>query len=160
MWELRTIQDAGIPFDVTMIPTLFGTRAAYADSHTFVLPRQSRPDPSRRDLTHRFVADLLKGSFNWATAGHIPAYLPITESPEYETLLPQANYAEAANYVRYDPPAWFTGAGSNFHGEFGAAVQPALLSGSDPAAAMARFESRVNRFLSQPNPADPEGGAS
>ncbi|MFE6997013.1 substrate-binding domain-containing protein [Microbacterium sp. NPDC057659] len=160
VWELRTMQDAGIPFDVAPIPPIFGTRAAYADSHSFVLPHQSRPDEQHRALTYKFVADMLKGSFDWAKAGHIPAYLPITESPEYQDLLPQAHYAEAATYVVYDPPAWFTGSGSNFQGEFGAAAQPALLSGSDPAAAVSRFESRVNRFLSQPNPADPEGSRS
>lgn len=157
VWELRTMQDAGIPFDATMFPAIYGTPAVYADSHSFVLPRQTNPDAARRELVYRFVADMLKGSFDWATAGHVPAYLPVTESPEYQELIPQAHYADAARYVRYDPPAWFTGSGSNFQGEFGAAAQPALLGGSDPADAIARFESRVNRFLAQPNPADPDG---
>jgi multiple sugar transport system substrate-binding protein len=143
-----------------MLPPIFGEQTVYADSHSFVLPHQTRPDEQRRELTYQFVADILKGSFEWATAGHIPAYLPITESPEYQDLLPQAHYAEAAEYVRYDPAAWFTGSGSNFQGEFGAAAQPALLNGADPAEAIARFEARVNRFLAQPNPADPEGARS
>ncbi len=157
VWELRTMLNAGIPFDATMIPTLYGTPAVYADSHSFVLPHQTRADQNRRDLTYRFVADMLKGSFGWAEAGHIPAYLPVTTSPEYAELLPQAHYAEAAEHVVYDPTAWFTGSGSNFQGEFGAAVQGVLLSGDDPAAAVDRFERRVNTFLAQPNPADPEG---
>lgn len=156
VWELRTMQDAGFPFDATMIPTLFGTPAAYADSHSFVLPHQSSPDSERRDLSYAFVADLLKGSFDWATAGHVPAYLPITQSPAYADLLPQVHYAEAADHVRYDPGAWFTGSGSNFQSEFGAAVQPALLSGASATDAIERFTERVNRLLSQPNPADPE----
>ncbi|SFR62124.1 extracellular solute-binding protein [Microbacterium azadirachtae] len=157
VWELRTMQAAKIPFDIAMIPPLFGTRTAYADSHSFVLPHQSHPDPASRDLVYRFVADMLKGSFGWAEAGHIPAYLPVTGSPQYADLLPQAHYAEAAGYVRYDPPAWFTGSGSNFQGQFGAAAQPALLGGGSPADAIARFEEAVARFQAQPNPADPEG---
>jgi multiple sugar transport system substrate-binding protein len=157
VWELRTMQNAGIPFDATMIPTLYGTPAVYADSHSFVLPHQANADPVKRDLTYRFVADMLKRSFGWAEAGHIPAFLPVTESPEYADLIPQANYAEAAQHVVYDPVAWFTGSGSNFQGEFGAAVQGVLLSGDDPAAAIDRFESRINTWLTQPNPADPEG---
>ena len=157
VWELRTMQNAKLPFDATMIPTLYGTPAVYADSHSFVLPHQAHADPARRDLTYRFVADMLKGSFGWAEAGHIPAFLPVTESPEYAELVPQANYAEAAKHVIYDPTAWFTGSGSNFQGEFGAAVQGVLLNGDDPAAAIDRFEARVNRMLAQPNPADPEG---
>ena len=157
VWELRTMQNAGIPFDATMIPTLYGTPAVYADSHSFVLPHQSDADPQRRELTYRFVADMLKGSFGWAEAGHVPAYLPVTTSPAYDDLVPQAHYAEAAEHVVYDPEAWFTGSGSNFQGEFGAAVQGVLLSGDDPAAAIDRFERRVNALLAQPNPADPEG---
>jgi multiple sugar transport system substrate-binding protein len=157
VWELRTMQNAGIPFDATAIPTLYGTPAVYADSHSFVLPHQSAADPHRRDLAYRFVADMLAGSFGWAEAGHIPAYLPVTESPAYDELVPQAHYADAATHVVYDPTAWFTGSGSNFQGEFGAAVQNVLLSGDDPAAAIDRFENRVNALLAQPNPADPEG---
>ncbi|WP_246171751.1 extracellular solute-binding protein [Microbacterium oryzae] len=157
VWELRTMQAAGIPFDATTIPTLFGTESVYADSHSFVLPHQNDPDPTKRDLSYRFVADLLKGSFDWAEAGHIPAYLPVTQSPDYADLVPQAHYAEAAEHVAYDPPAWFTGSGSNFQGDFGASVQGALLSGGDPAAAIADFQRRVDAVLSRPNPADPEG---
>lgn len=155
VWELRTMQDAGIPFDMAMIPTIFGTPSVYADSHSFVLPHQSSPDETKRDLSYRFVADLLKGSLGWAEAGHIPAYLPVTESAEYSTLVPQAHYAEAAQHVTYDPPAWFTGSGSNFQGDFGGAVQPALMSGSDSGAALDRFIDTVNVRLLQPNPADP-----
>jgi len=157
VWELRTMQAAKIPFDIAMIPPVFGTKTAYADSHSFVLPHQSQPDTGQRDLVYRFVADMLKGSFGWAEAGHIPAYLPVTESPKYAKLLPQAHYAEAAKYVRYDPPAWFTGSGSNFQSQFGAAAQPALLAGGSAADAITRFEGAVKSFLAQPNPADPEG---
>ncbi|OJU39519.1 MAG: carbohydrate-binding protein [Microbacterium sp. 69-10] len=157
VWELRTMQNAKLPFDATMIPTLYGTPAAYADSHSFVLPHQAHADEHRRDLTYRFVSDMLKGSFGWAEAGHIPAYLPVTESPDYAKLLPQAHYADAAQHVVYDPEAWFTGSGSNFQGEFGAAVQGVLLSGDDPGAAIDRFIRRVDTLLAQPNPADPEG---
>ncbi|MCS3843101.1 extracellular solute-binding protein [Microbacterium sp. AK031] len=157
VWELRTMQNAGIPFDATMIPTLYGTPAVYADSHSFVLPHQMNADETKRELTYQFVADMLKGSFGWAEAGHIPAFLPVTESPEYADLVPQANYAEAAEHVVYDPAAWFTGSGSSVQEDFGAAVQGVLLSGDDPAAAVDRFEARVNTMLSQPNPADPEG---
>lgn len=157
VWELRTVQAAGFPFNAAVIPTMFGTPASYADSHTFVLPHQAQPDEHRRELTYQFVADLLKNSFDWATAGHIPAYLPVTESSEYADLLPQANYAVAADQVRYDPPAWFTGSGSEFHSEFGATAQPVLLSGDDPGAAVKKFRDYVTRQLSKPNPADPKG---
>lgn len=160
VWELRSMQERELPLDATLIPAVFGTTSVYADSHAFTLPHQSSPDPRQRDLVYQFVADLLKGSFDWAGAGHIPAYLPVTEAPEYADLLPQAHYAEAAQYVRYDPPAWFTGSGSRFQAQFGSAVQNVLLGGDDPAAAITRFRGYLDSQLRTPNPANPDGGAA
>lgn len=157
VWELRSVKEAGVPFDMTAIPTLFGTPAAYADSHAFVLPRQNEVDEHRRDLTYRFVADLLKGSYEWATAGHVPAYLPVTQSPDYARLTPQSHYAEVAQHVNYDPAAWFTGSASNFHSTFGNAIQPALMTGTDAPGAIDAFRARVDRLLKTQNPVDPDG---
>jgi multiple sugar transport system substrate-binding protein len=158
VWEIPTMQAAKLPFDATPIPTLFGTPAAYADSHAFVLPHQDSPDPTKRKAVYQFVADLLKSSLGWAKAGHVPAYLPITNSSAYKKLEPQAHYAAAADAIVYDPDAWFTGSGSNFQAEFGQAVQPALLSGADVASAIHSFTDTVNNLLSRPNPVAPEGG--
>src|SRR5690606_5428593 len=99
VWELRTMQNAGIPFDATMIPTIYGTPAVYADSHSFVLPHQASADERRRDLTYQFVADMLKGSFGWAEAAHIPAYLPVTSSPEY-AIIPTTTSPKESNVPR------------------------------------------------------------
>lgn len=152
VWELPTMQGAGIPLDARTIPTLYGTPAAYGDSHSFVLPHQDNPDPDARRATYQFVSDLLHSSFSWAEAGHIPAFVPITESPEYRDLLPQAHYADAADILNYDPPAWFSGSGSNFQGYFAEYVQGVLLSGDDPAAGFESFMGRVDTLLTMPNP--------
>lgn len=152
VWELQTMQDAGIPFDAQTLPIMFGTPAAYGDSHSFVLPHQDNPDPDKRYEAYRFVAELLKASLSWAAAGHIPAYAPVTESPEYDELLPQAHYANAQDILNYDPPAWFTGSGSNFQNYFAEYVQGVLLDGSDPAVGFEDFLARVNTLLDMPNP--------
>jgi multiple sugar transport system substrate-binding protein len=136
---------------------VFGTQSVYADSHAFVLPHQDNPDEKKRDLVYKFVADLLKGSIDWAGAGHVPAYLPITQAPAYSKLLPQAHYADALKYVKYDPPAWFTGSASNFQGDFAGAVQPALMNGSSADKALKTFMHQVDTRLKQPNPANPKG---
>ncbi|WP_167132554.1 extracellular solute-binding protein [Paramicrobacterium chengjingii] len=152
VWELRTLQDAGIPFDATTIPTLFGTPAVYADSHAFVLPHQSNPDETKRRAAYEFMSTLLKGSIKWAGAGHIPAYLPVIDDPAYAELLPQAHYADAADLINYDPPAWFTGSGSDFQNYFLDAIQGVMLGGTTPQAGFASFISRIDTLLSKPNP--------
>lgn len=152
VWELPTMQNAGIALDAQTIPTMFGTPAAYGDSHAFVLPHQDNPDPESRKLTYQFVSDLLHDSLDWAKAGHIPAFLPITQSAEYAELLPQAHYANAADILNYDPQAWFTGSGSNFQGYFAEYIQGVLLSGEDAATGFEAFMDRVNTLMSMPNP--------
>lgn len=152
VWELPTMQEAGIPFDAMTIPTLFGTPAAYADSHAFVLPHQNTVDDARRAAAYDFVASLLKGSLSWAEAGHIPAYQPVVSSEEYSNLEPQVHYANAADIINYDPRAWFTGSGSDFQTVFAANVQNVFLGREAPDAGWDAFEARLNTILSKPNP--------
>ena len=103
VWELPTFKKAELPVDAATIPTLYGTPASYADSHSFVLPRQLNVDDGKRRDVYKFVSDILKGSLTWAEAGHIPAYQPIVQSQAYRELTPQIHYANAADIIAYDP---------------------------------------------------------
>ncbi len=152
VWEIPTMKTAKVPFDAAPIPTLFGTPAAYADSHAFVLPRQTAPDATARRNVYTFVSEILKGSLAWAEAGHIPAFQPVVRSPEYAKLLPQAHYAKAAEIINYDPPAWFTGSGSNFQAYFADSVQTVLLGQAKASDGWDAFAARINTLLSTPNP--------
>lgn len=152
VWELPTAINAGIPFSAQPIPTLFGTPAAYADSHAFVLPHQLALDPQTRRASYDFVAAILKDSLGWAEAGHVPAYQPVVQSGDYQALEPQKYYASAADIVNYDPPAWFTGSGSDFQNYFRDAVQNVLLAGDDAAAGFDAFINRINQLMAKPNP--------
>ena len=152
VWEVPTAQGADIPLGAMPIPNLFGTPAAYADSHSFVLPHQDNPDETKRRDVYKMVSDILKGSFDWAGAGHVPTYLPVTEEPEYAGLEPQADYVNITEIVNYDPVAWFTGSGSDFQNVFGQNLQPVLLSGADPLAGIQGFRNSINALLAKPSP--------
>jgi multiple sugar transport system substrate-binding protein len=152
VWELPTMKAAGVPLNATTIPTLFGTPAAFADSHAFVLPHQANADEAKRRDVYKFVAAMLKGSLDWAEAGHIPAYQPVVRSKEYGALLPQAHYAHAADIINYDPQSWFTGSGSDFQKYFAENVQNVFLGSLKPAAGWDAFISRINALLAKPNP--------
>jgi multiple sugar transport system substrate-binding protein len=152
-WEVPTMQEAGLPFDVAPIPTMFGQPAAYADSHSFVLPTQLAVDPERRRATHEFVGRMLQNSLLWAEAGHIPAYQPVVRSAEYQQLVPQTHYAEVADYVIFDPPAWFTGSGSNFSNRISQILQSAIIEGVGAEETVDQMVDEMNTFLATPNPA-------
>lgn len=153
VWELPGLKAGKLKFDAIPIPTLFGTDAAYADSHTFVLPRQSKLQPERRAHVYKLVAEILKRSVKWAEGGgHIPAYQPVIGSAEYQALKPQSNYAGIPAYVNYDPDVWFAGAGSDFQNYFAENVQNVYLGSGDPAAGFDGFVKRLNVLLDRPQP--------
>jgi multiple sugar transport system substrate-binding protein len=152
-WELATFRAADKNVGAAPFPTVFGTPAVYADSHSFVLPHHPHPDPGHRRRAHRAVAALLKAGQIWATAGHIPAYRPVTRTKAYGNLQPQAHYAQAASHVVLDPAVWFAGAGSDFQNAMSQVLQQALLDGLAPDRAARAMVRRLNTFLSKPSPA-------
>ncbi|MET8027675.1 extracellular solute-binding protein [Streptomyces avermitilis] len=152
-WELGTYRAADKNVGAAPFPTVFGTPAVYADSHSFVLPHRDHPDGEHRRRTHRAVAALLKAGQVWATAGHIPAYQPVTRTTAYARLEPQAHYAQAASHVVLDPSVWFAGAGSDFQNAMSQVLQQALLGDMTPDRAARAMVRRLNTFLSKPSPA-------
>ena len=152
-WDLPMFRDALPDVGATQFPTIFDTPANYADSHAFVLPKQGTPDPVRREATYRVLAGLLKEGLTWASAGHIPAYQPIVEEPEYQELTPQRDYAPAAEIAVFDPDAWFTGGGSDFQTRMADAMTDTLAGKAPARTAVTRMLSAMDRFLAQPNPA-------
>ncbi|MEU0579104.1 hypothetical protein ABZ465_17760 [Streptomyces griseoincarnatus] len=152
-WELGTFRAADPKLGAASFPTVFGTPAVYADTHSFVLPRRPDPDEAHRRRTHQAVTAILKAGQTWAKAGHIPAYQPVTRTREYARLEPQARYVTAAHHVVLDPPVWFAGAGSDFQNAMSQVLQQALLDGLAPDRAARAMVDRVNTALSQPSPA-------
>ncbi|WP_329352906.1 extracellular solute-binding protein [Streptomyces sp. NBC_01261] len=152
-WELGTFRTTDKDVGAAPFPTVFGTPAVYADSHSLVLPHRDHPDEEHRRRTHRAVAALLKAGQIWATAGHIPAYQPVTRTAAYAALEPQAHYAQAAGHVVLDPPVWFAGAGSDFQNAMCQVLQQALLGATSPERAARAMTRRLNTFLSKPSPA-------
>jgi multiple sugar transport system substrate-binding protein len=151
-WELPTLKESGIPLGAASFPQVFGKPAVYTDSHAFVLPHQDDPDPARRREAHRYVAEIVKRSLTWATAGHIPAYRPVLEEPEYAALDPQSSYADAADVAVLDPPNWFTGSGSNFQNRMCQPLQSALLGNTSAEKAVRQMVREADALLRLPNP--------
>lgn len=157
-WELPTLQDAvdqtGEPdFTIVRVPALFGSEPlAWADSHSLVLPHQSSRDPEVDRLTYTFIASLLEDGVTWAGGGHVPAYQPVATGDEYLGLEPQSNYRSAAELAQLDPPAWFTGAGSDFQNQFGEAMDAVFRRTLTPDEGMDQIERAINKLLGTPSP--------
>ncbi|KAB8164627.1 extracellular solute-binding protein [Streptomyces sp. 3MP-14] len=151
-WELPNLRITDRPLGAAPFVQIFDQPAVNADSHSYVLPRQERVDEGRRREAHRFVATMLKASYTWASAGHIPAYQPVIEDERYAELDPQASYAGAAEVAVLDPPNWFAGSGSNFQNQMTQPMTAALMGNMSPESAVEQMISASQSMLDDPNP--------
>jgi multiple sugar transport system substrate-binding protein len=150
-WEIPSFEGT-MNFNVVPFPNVFGGQQTWADSHAFIIPRGATPDQATKAATYQFIAGMLKQSLTWAKGGHIPAYLPVAESAEYKALKPQSNYASDAAVAVLDPPAWFSGAGSQFEAAAQNSFEGALTGQTAVLQSLQLFQSSVQRLLDQPVP--------
>ncbi|MBM7790424.1 extracellular solute-binding protein [Tenggerimyces flavus] len=152
-WEVSTFLTAKMPFSMQRYPLLFGEEyAVQADSHTFVLPGQAEIPDDRLDRTLGFIRSMLDQGLTWGGGGHIPTWLPVQESAEYKAIKPQSNYADVAESAVYDPPAWYSGSGSNFENIAGAVIGEVLTGRSQPEAAVTRMQIGISKLARTPSP--------
>ena len=136
VWEVPTMTDLaakGELFDwgAVAVPTLFDQPATWADSHTFAIPSGDM-EPEKRAAALEVIAWMNKNSMMWATAGHIPAYMPVVESSEYQALEPNATYAVLAETAVYDPKSTVAGVASPLYDAVANFFEPAI-NGQLPA---------------------------
>ena len=95
---------------------------------------------------------MLDQSLTWAKGGHIPAWEPTRTSAAYAKLDPQSHYAVVADKIHYDPPAWYSGSGSDFEIFMGSTVS-ALITGQITASrALRQMHTNLDRYASTPSP--------
>jgi len=139
----------GFEYGIVPLPKLYGNASAWADSHGFALPANG-DKPMTQAKAHAvlsFVAFVARHSMGWAEGGHIPAYRAVAESAEAKALQPNAQYAEAAHNVVYDPDGWYMGAAGPLEA-IASKFLPAPLAGQlTPADALRRFETEAVRLL-------------
>jgi multiple sugar transport system substrate-binding protein len=152
-WQIPTYRGVKLPngkplnFNVVPFPAILGDKAvAYADSHALVIPRSSGRSPKRTANAVGFIKGLLDNSSTWAEGGHIPAWLPVQQSKEFQTQKPQSNYIQAAFNAVYDPEAWYTGAGSDFQSRVGGVITNVLAGGTDPRAGADAMIATLQQF--------------
>ncbi len=110
VWEVPTMTDLhkqGKLFEwgAVELPVIFDHPSTYADSHSFAIPANKGKDMSdeKRAAVLEVISWISKHSLFWATAGHIPAYGPVTQSAEYKAMEPNATYSPLTANMIFDP---------------------------------------------------------
>jgi multiple sugar transport system substrate-binding protein len=143
VWEVPTMVDLakkGQLFDwgAIQIPTFYAHPATWADSHSFAIPdRKGNPvPPEKRKLVLDTIHWFNVHSLEWASGGHIPAYLPVQDSQAFKDLKPNSEYSSLAKTAVFDPRSVLAGVASPVYDAAGNYIMPAMNGDMAPDAAV------------------------
>ena len=87
-----------------------------------------------------------KNSLFWATAGHIPAYNPVTSSAEYKAMEPNATYSTLTANMIFDPKTPKAGVAGPIFDVMSTYFVPTLNGEMDPAEAVTSITEELNNM--------------
>ncbi len=143
VWEVPTFTDLKAKGELfnwgaIPLPTFFDHPATWADSHSFAIPNNvGKPmTPEKKAAVLEVIAWMNKNSTFWATAGHLPAYIPARDNAEFKAMKPNSDYAKLADTAVFDPVSVLAGVASPVYDAAGNFLMPAVNGEMEPQAAM------------------------
>ncbi len=91
-------------YKVANFPNLFGTAAAWSDSHLWTIPANPERSPEVMEASVAFLKFLNDNNFQWARTGHLSVRQSVIASPEFKKLPHRNEYADTASIARAFPP--------------------------------------------------------
>jgi multiple sugar transport system substrate-binding protein len=154
VWEVPTFTDLHAngslaDWGAVEIPTLLDQPATWADSHAFAIPNQPDKEmaPEKRQAVMEVIGWMEKNAIRWADAGHIPAYVPVVQSAEYEAMEPNATYASLADSAAFDPRSKIAGVASPVYDTAINIIAPATHGFLSPEDAVVQIKDALQPLL-------------
>jgi len=151
VWEVPTMADlqaAGNLFEwgAVELPVIFDHPSTYADSHAFAIPANQGVEmtPEKRAAVEEVIGWMARNSLAWASAGHIPAYNPVTASDEYKAMEPNATYSPLTANMIFDPKTPLAGVAGPIFDVMSTYFVPTLNGEMDPAEAVEAIRDELN----------------
>jgi multiple sugar transport system substrate-binding protein len=151
VWEVPTMTDLkkdGKLFEwgAVELPVIFNHPSTYADSHTFAIPANKGKDmtPEKRAAVLEVISWMEKNSLFWATAGHIPAYGPVTQTAEYKAMQPNATYSVLTSNMIFDPKSPLAGIAGPMFDVMSNFFVPTLNGEMEPAKAVEEIKAGLD----------------
>jgi multiple sugar transport system substrate-binding protein len=151
VWEVPTMtdlaaQDKLFNWGAVEIPVIFDQPCTYADSHTFAIPKNQGEEmtPEKRDAVLEVISWIDHNSLFWATAGHIPAYAPVTQSDEYKAMEPNVTYSPLTEHMIFDPKTPLAGVAGPIFDVMSTYFVPTLNGEMEPAEAVESIKDEMN----------------
>ena len=153
VWEVPTMTDLhakGKLFNwgAMELPVMFAHPSTYADSHCFAIPANKGKEMSaeRRAAVLNVISWIDKHSLFWATAGHIPAYAPVTAMEEYKKMEPNATYSPLTANMIFDPKSPLAGVAGPIFDVMSTHFVPTQNGEMDPAEAVKKIKADLDNM--------------
>jgi multiple sugar transport system substrate-binding protein len=155
VWEVPTMTDLakqgklGFEWGAVQLPTFFAHPATWADSHSFAVPNRKGQEisPEKLKAVLTVIKWMNEHSLFWATAGHIPAFTPVTSSADFKTMQPNATYSTLAATAVFDPSSKIAGVASPIYDAAGNYLVPAVNGDMTPEDAMTQMRDELQGQL-------------
>lgn len=135
-----------LDFGVIPVPRVFEHDGTWADSHTFVIVKQRRPDAEKEKAAMIFADWLTKHSITWAKAGQIPARKSVVASPEYRAMPYRSDSTKLVAIARFLPNSNKI---NTIRETCMMYINAAVVGQQKPEDALKRIQTDVNRALAR-----------
>lgn len=155
VWEVPTMTDLakngklGFEWGAIQIPVIFDQPATWADSHSFAIPdrKGNEISPEKLKAVLSVIKWMNEHSLFWATAGHIPAYLPVTNSDDFKKMEPNATYSSLSKTAVFDPSSKIAGVASPVYDAASNYFMPAANGDGEPADAISAAKDELQGLM-------------
>lgn len=120
------VEQKGLRFAAAPVPQFGPRKAVWAGTHLLAMPEGL--DQSRRHAAWTFMTYLSENSLGWAEGGQVPVRKSVLNSPGFQRLEVQAQFAKQLDHVVYEPRSIY----SNLIATFGDSAFEAILNGIQP----------------------------
>jgi multiple sugar transport system substrate-binding protein len=147
-WAINEYAGApGLKWGAATVPRIGPERAVWANSHQFVIMRQTSEDTNKLQAAATFIDYVSRRSLKWAQSGMVPARNAERAKPGFAKLEAQATFAEELPYVRFAPRV--AGISDVRSLTLDQALNLAVLGKTPPRQALADAAQRADGLLAQ-----------
>lgn len=149
-WNVGAAAEAlGDDFGVTVFPQLFEKEALATTNQAFIIPiKEGRTEAQEKEIL-TFIKYWGENNWKWSQAGHLPAYEPSAETPEFKALPYPKSYIDT---MKIGIPLPIV-PNINVHQavEVNGPIQKAVLGMSTPEQAIKDVKANLENYMSKLN---------
>ncbi len=148
IWNINPLGEIkGLEWGAAPLPQIGTEKAAWSNSHNFVIMNKPGQDPNKIQASKVFINWISQRSIEWAKAGQVPARRSVRESQEFQSLKWQPEFAKEVPYIHFVPPV--PGIADVEVASFDQAVNEAVLLKKDPKPALDEAAQRADQLLEE-----------